>query len=67
MSEKFLKNGIYLLNHEDGEPDYAVVLNIKDTTYQGKPVKNYQLYTFDSYNISNKSIQETLSKIIEKK
>lgn len=60
MKEKFLKGGIYLLNYEENEPDYAVILDVINTTFNGKPAIDYQIYTFFATDNTNIKLQETL-------
>ena len=64
MSEKFLKNGIYLLNHED-KFKYAVVLDIIENFNDDKVT--YLTYEFNTDEIKiNNQIQNTLENIIVK-
>ena len=60
MNAKFLKNGIYSLNYEENEPNYAIILDIIDTTYNGKPVMNYQIYTIFTTASKNTKLQKSL-------
>ena len=60
MKEKFLKGGIYSLNYEENEPNYAVVLDVINTTFCWKPTIDYQIYTFCGTDNTNIKLQETL-------
>ena len=60
MKEKFLKGGIYLLNYEENEPDYVVIIDVSNTTFNGKSAIDYQIYTFFSTDNTNIKLQEIL-------